>query len=69
MFISSEVLGNILCKQLADILKYFPLLKSNNKNLYQIQLFVVSVKNILFISVFVTYYLPKGSTTSRCLNE
>lgn len=32
MFISSDVLGNILCKQLADIFKCFPLLKNNNKN-------------------------------------
>lgn len=34
MIISSDMLGNTLCKQLADILKYFPLLKSNNKKLH-----------------------------------
>lgn len=34
MIISSDMLGNTLCKQLADILKYFPLLKSNNKSLH-----------------------------------
>jgi hypothetical protein len=33
IFTSSDMLGNILCKQLAGILKYFPLLKINNKNL------------------------------------
>ena len=34
MFIFSDVLGDILYKQLADIEKCFPLLKCNSKNLY-----------------------------------
>lgn len=34
MFIFSDVLGDILYKQSADIEKCFPLLKSNSKNLY-----------------------------------
>ena len=34
MFIFSNVLGNVLCKQLGDVEKYLPLPNDNNKNLH-----------------------------------